>query len=389
MKTIRCSHLPRIFACPASAKAPEIPIGGGDAGGPADLGSAVHAVMADYITGDLPLQEYDLSTYQRRFSLAEIDDLRWLSWRAKRMWDELAEELKVVSVEHQMRWELPDGLAPGMGVIIQGTADLVLEVYAEEPVLAILDWKTGHVDRDYANQAMGYLWLAYRFVRDIRPGQRYPALGKIITAWVRSGEIDVRYVTADDMLKWELLLHQRLCGITYAPGECCEFCPLKRECSAKQQLVRATMNEMAPFAGNEPISPEKIVSLYPRSKLLEKALKNYKSLLREMVKESGSVSLGDGRELYLDDRSRDTIYYIQGMEAIAEAVGKTVPEVNADLQDIITVKKKGLLDYVAKPAPKKEKGKAREDLMEALGEADAVETLEYTQFATRKEKSNG
>lgn len=290
--TIHCSKLPRILKCPASLQAPDLSIIGPDDDS-ATLGSAAHNVAAQIVRG----QEWSVDTTAQSYGV-EARALAPLCFAARRIWEKYGPSLRVIAVEKRMSAEvLP-------GVILDGTADVLAEhVGADDPTLAVLDWKSGNAAGNHRDQLLGYAVLG-------RIEWSAAVKFTLIIGWLRDESIEVeqchRDFGPDDLLERlaKVVEDNRNGKAAFAPSyESCRFCPRQIDCPARTALVRQSVADLEVVSGGSALAtPADLARMYPRVKMLEKALKHYEATVRNAVAVAGKLPVGDGTFLTLAER---------------------------------------------------------------------------------------
>ena len=386
MQTIRASSLPRIMACPASLRAPAVALD--TSGDVADLGTAVHAVMADVIAGGMESIP-ELSFYAKRFDV-DLEDLEFLAWRGLSIWNTFKPLLASDSVTVERHMETP----LNAHYMLSGHLDVCAELAgANERTLVVIDWKTGFIERDYQAQLMAYALLADRVLADSNAGAV-----KIVTAWVRTGAWDVLDLGAKDILDFLL----RVLEVLSAPSEAfspsddhCVYCPRSHECPAQDALIQSAIHSLLPLEYAETstlTAREELGVLYEQAQSLKRALENYTEAVKASVRKDGPLPLPYGRVVTIQAQARDTIYFSPECVAVAapflEIDGADIPAfMDAVGNEAITIRKKNLLDAVAAVAPRGTKGAAIRETMTALLDAGCVMTKAFEKLEVVKESA--
>lgn len=373
MQELRCSALPRIMACPASSAAPAIRIVSDNDF--ARMGTAVHEVLGKVVAEGLTTLPDDVDAIADKYRIEELDELRSLSWFGLRAWQKIRAEARVLDVETQMSAEDAD-------LRLTGSPDALAE--GEDGALVVVDFKSGYVERDHRHQVMGYLFLASL----CHAHDRFTG----IVIWIRQGELETFTATRDELAAWYEELKTAAAGDAYSPGDHCTYCPLAHECEARTNLVQTTGSDLVAFenGGWEP-TPEAIGLLYPRMKLLEGAIENYKSILKDTIKKNGPVPTGDGRALTYPVQHRDNLYLdrigtvlveefdCSDMAGLVEKMGP----------DAVKITKRAIEEIAAAGAPKGGIGKAKAAIIEKLRDAGAIVEKSFPKLTLKKELTNG
>ena len=377
---IRCSALPRVFACPASLAKPDVLIDGDS--DPARLGRAVHAAIASWIgTGGTDADAVDAACDECGVDLAGRDDAHWLARNAWRFWASIAPHCAPPQLEFAVE-------AEGPNFRLTGTADLV--TFRDDGDLVVYDWKSGRLEPDMLNQLKGYAWAA---IQAIRPDD-LPERFHLAVVWLRDNTRDMREFTLADIRQWATGLSEKVKD--YQAGNAaytddvswCHYCPLAATCEGRAALLQGAAAMFPAVADSKEIAPltaEDIVRLTPQAAALEKALQAFKDARKaKLIELGGSVDCGDGSEIALVEAKRDTVRFAEAVPVLMEALALSHDETITLIADAVTVQKKALEDAVCKDAPRGQKSKAKAALMAMLREAGAIRTATFDSVRVRK-----
>lgn len=351
---VRCSSLPRYFACASSAGEAEAFINGSS--DESDLGDAAHEALGCVVLNVDP----DLVDIAKRQGV-DHDELERLVAYGRKAWRELAKYFPAPKVEER----LESDYAPG-------TADIL---HADGVTLVVGDWKSGRIRRNHTEQMAGYASAALE-----KFGA--PESGEVTSCviWLRDLEAEVVVWTVAELEQWRARYdaQQARIGKEYAPGEHCGFCPLRLECRAHQNYLTtsATALMTAPPAT---VTPQLLASLYPQSRALKKALDSYEAALKEQLEQHGSLAIGDGTVISLGEGTRSEID-AKAAWPILEDEGLSRDDING----LLSVGKGALEEIIGSRAPKGTKGKRQAAVMDRLRTAGAVLTKSFTKFETKK-----
>jgi uncharacterized protein DUF2800 len=225
-------------------------------------------------------------------------ELERLVSAGKRIWAELDPALEEATPEYRIE-----------GVIWAGTPD-VIALSGGVPV--IIDWKSGRKESDFLPQLFAY---AYEVLNKLYPTATH---AQCVLGWLQTGYYDVVTVSREELSAFAERFQERAAAGGYAPGEHCGFCPCQLGCDAQ---VAATHDAATALARDcvviGELTPDLLATLYERSKLLEKALENYTSMLRAAAAR-GPLPLPDGGSIVLEEYSRDSIATGVAQKALLE-----------------------------------------------------------------------
>jgi hypothetical protein len=227
MITVRCSSLPRLTACAASATPPAIRIE--SPRGPASLGTAFHECMAGYIRDGSC--EPDNIAADHNIDSKELWKL--FGW-ARNLWrDVLAEHYP------NPRVEVPLAFGDEQ-LTLTGHTDLMSIVPRE---LRIIDYKSGWTDDDATEQLKGYGFLGIATEAAFAERDGLPCdieQVRVTKLQVREGRADTEVYTRDQLYAWWQWLKRHLADSeTFRPSPLCGRCPRAMECPGHLQQLRA------------------------------------------------------------------------------------------------------------------------------------------------------
>ena len=356
---IRCSALPRIAVCPASLAAPDVVIDPDSEN--AAVGNAVHAALADYSpTGTLRL-DYYADTYQ-----VEVSQVAPLFYIAKRRLDDLLE------VVGDVRTEQPIEAYMGDGITLTGHPDLVAQAVDGESTV-ILDYKTGNGYCDPWDQLRGYAAILDASRDELRTYT-------LILFWVRENVAETIEIDSAGLYEWwdALPIHDDKPKL-YRPGEACKYCPLQYTCAARATMVQSAATCLVALPDGALATPAYLASIKPQADAVKKALAQYDAMLKEAVREAGTLAIDENTELHIVETTREDI--VLNDDSVG-AIGLAMSD--NELWSVLKVQKKAMLDAVAENAPRGQKGKAKVALMDELRELNSVVSSTVERLATRR-----
>lgn len=353
----RASSVPRLFACPSSALPAEYPIEGD-----ADLarvGTAVHVGIHEYLDRGAPITEGVVHEIASRFDV-DADEVGRLMWAFRAAWKDLSQHFAHTSSEMRVESDL-----------VGGTIDFA---HFDGMTAAIGDWKSGYMQKDYQYQLASYAYA-------MRAQHGMPSSGYITTVvvWLRHRSYDTKRLddAALDTFARRLRDKESRIGLEYNPGEHCGYCPRQAECPARREYVRNAAS-LVPSASTE-MTPETLGALYPKAKMLRRALDEYDTMLRSALTR-GPVPTPEGR-LQFHTVSREHIHAHRAWPVL-QACGFS----DDGLAQCISMSKGAVMDVAGELAPPRQKGKFRAVVMDKLRDCGAVEEKIYKQI---EEVKNG
>jgi hypothetical protein len=361
----RASALPRELACPASHVEPDetlaIPLV--DGGEDADLGSAVHEVLALWIAnGRMEEKIHEASQHWG----VDSEDVAKLSWTGWRLWQSLERFFPSPTAEVGMG---PEHACAS--VVFTGHIDLV-SIDAGVRQLRLLDWKTGYLDTDFTSQLKAYGWLALR---------RWPHLESVYacTVRIRAGEIDGNLWSREELDLWAAESAARLANPGYSPGSHCRYCPRRLGCPAIASYLRQaawSLLSTEEFGGawseTGITSPQTMADMLDHIKSLEAVMENVKSAIKDAVAAaSGRLETDDGRELVLSRQERRKIAATPASHKILTTIGGMTED---EWYQVLTVGKTKTKEIVKSHAPRGSKGTAAKEVIDALSESGQLST---------------
>lgn len=358
MIKIRCSSLPRFFECASSELESAAPYDPNTE--PAELGTAVHKGLGHFIReGTNP----DLTELAGEYD-QDLDEVRMLYFNGRKAWKAIKAQLPDPLVEQRVESRL-----------IHGTADVI---FWNGEVLIIVDWKSGYVQSNYHNQLAGY---AHGAVATF--GMPTSRKVVIVTVWLRQGEVDTAHLDAEDLEKWEARYEAQIAciGRQYSPSDdSCIGCKRQLNCQAREEFIRSAALSLAPYENDQLAVPrETLGALYPKAKILERALDSYKTALRMTIQIDGPLIVGETKQLELREYTKILLDPRKSWP-VMKAFGLLAHEINA----VLRLSRDKLMKIVAGKAPPQAKGQAKDDCLAALKEADAVTEIRYTKLAPVK-----
>lgn len=323
----------------------------------ARLGDAVHdSLPARIIDGDVNLTEIADRHSVKVADLAPLHTFGLKTWR-----DVLRAQMPDPKAEVSLKSDL-----------ISGHVDLL---HHDGDSAVITDWKSGWLRRHKHFQMASYAHGA-------RAEFGMPKSGQITTVlvWLRYGEIDVaNYDDARlDQFAEAMKAQLKEIGRHYAAGEWCAYCPRRLECDTRHAYVQSAARSLSPLNKAE-LTPEKLVALWPQSRMLKKAIEEYESVLREQLSH-GDLSGPDGISLCLAEIKKHAIDPRKAWSVLMWECGFT----QDDMARVLTVNKSAVETIAMEKAEHGMKGKAKVQTIDALKEAGAVTISSYRKIEVKR-----
>lgn len=364
---IRCSSLPRIMSCPASAW---LEADFGLTGPEAQLGTAVHAAIAQHIMG----QGTDL--FEDRWGLApeKMDDFRYLLGTGIKFWAELSKGI----TDHKVEVKQEHGI--GEDTILSGTADVEAIKGDGSPV--ILDWKSGYPDAsDYTAQMRGYCWLSLQFRQDAQK-----ATAALV--WLRSREVVVREWGRQELEDWakSVVARVTLGKSEFCPGDQCRYCPVNSRCQARASMAVAAATDLLAMGDKVTLTPVMLAAGWEKVKMVKAACDRYESALKLAVHMCPEgLPMPDGRILAFEKKSKDELHLNKDTYELCKAQGI---DPLVDLVDSLKLSKTVLMERIRAKAPRGLKGKVADEFIEKVRATGAIRTNTYEQMITKGVKTD-
>ncbi len=363
MISIRCSALPRIAQCPASANPPAVKIDPPSEAGV--MGTATH----EFCAGMVANKPLDVAALAVKHDV-DPDELAKLCGLSRGAWRTLAEHFPHPTPEHSMTFIDADA-----GVTLTGTAD-VASVNGVE--VAILDWKSGWADREHSDQVRGYAWLVMQERPEIDTARTH-------VLNLRRGVVDHHVYTRAELAAWweALILDLKLTPDTYRPSpDACGFCPRSHECPARTVMLRHALQVIEKVGGG--VDEPMVFGGVEMSQALEfaKAAESFAELVRSIVRtqviaSGGTMPIDDDYEFFMDLGQKREINFAAGEDVLVAYAGEK-------WREAVTIGNGKIEKIVGEYAPKGQKGKMVKAMWAALDSADAIEVKPTSTLRVRK-----
>ncbi len=370
MLRIRASSLPLIAACPASAIEPAVKVV--RSGPEARMGTAVHAVLAEWIRSGVDHEAIGRAAAAQGFDDGgDIEEITSLCWSAWGMWTrELGQWFPDPQVEDE--W---GPLIVG-DVVLTGHTDVwdVVSLTPDDPTpeeFRLIDWKTSRIEPDYASQVKGYCLLGME--------EMHVDKSRACVVYVRAG-VAVWYTwTRDELRAWFAEVAAKAGSEIYSPdSSTCRYCQRIWECSYGTQLMRSSANVMTELEGlptdmdmPADVRGSFLANLNAAAKLIEDRAAEVRDWIKAAVAASPdqSIPMVDGRQLTLKQTERRSI---DNVPVARQILSETLtPEA---IVRTLKMSKTAVEKEVMAAAPYRQKGKMKDAVIEALDTANCLKT---------------
>lgn len=353
-KTIRCSALPRIAQCPASATEPLVNIRS-LAGEEARLGTASHAAISAWLQPDADYWSVDDIASEHH---VDKNDIWPLLRSAQEAWKSLPSE----GGERYLERPLSGPFGPHY---LTGRPDIYVvnpPALDDTTTAIVVDWKTGRDDFPVWDQLKGYALLICQEHTQVE--QVYAAVVRL-----RDQTIDGRWFSPSELFRWSRELVQRLHHNEYHPGAHCQYCPRAHECPARDQYyqsaVRVIDGEIV-SRGHLPRG-EELQELYRRVKAVEELCEQIREWIKTETEIAGDrLGAGDGFEFQVSDTTRREIVTERAWDYLVSNLGM------ARLLNCVKISKSELEKQIMAAYDRGQKKQAKDLILDDLAAKGAI-----------------
>lgn len=398
MTQLRCSSMDKLFACPPSVFGGNGMVAVSSQGQPALVGKVIHDLLADAIEGvDTPVasacNRHGLIADDERASVFQLSEY------GGHVWQDLSRYFPDPKVECQVESKPMD--SPIGQVQLNGTVDALSPVGASNGVF--LDWKTGWLDSGYVHQGFSYATCLWQMLGEPEEG--------VITGcfvFLRHRYYRVVKYRASDIRDWLNDLTRNVLARAhrqeFSPGAHCNYCSYYTTCKARRRVaegmidtlllgqthadnqsyqdwldgVKASIEHMTEGTVDE--AAEAVATLYERTKMLDRAVTDLKTMLRSNVEQHGPLPLGDGTELAMEEQERRELDTVPALRELRRHMSDT------QIAEGTKLSLPKLLDAFSKQHHKGRRSDAKYALSKALEDAGVIEIKRITKMAVRQSK---
>ena len=373
--TIRCSGLPLAFACPGSARAPQVRIDTTDSS--ATTGTAVHELLRHVVSGRIPWERIPAMAAELHVSQ---DELTLLARHGLELWQQVRDSFPGARTEVPMAYN-------GPGYRLTGHADIVSVTGGESGIVVrVADWKSGRVDSDASAQIKGYALLAWRAATEHAEAHGYPCPREATATALYLRDISAENHTLNEvsLAAFADSIQDRIVDWngTYRPGDHCGLCPRWHECEARlsyDRAIVATWTNGVDVDYLEELTAARKLELYEQSGVVAKLADSYRAALKREILRSGPID--DGKHhLAVVTEPRSALDPLASWPVLEEQ-GFT----DADFAQVIDIGKTAVNKLVAERAGRGNGARAIRELEARLREAGAMR--DYTIQKLQKSRS--
>lgn len=358
---IRCSALPRLFKCPASKAEPAIEVQSSDPA--ARMGTAVHEVMAKMVQRSVlsvDVEYCKLVGDKYGFTDDQQTELQMLAHCGAKTARPILEMLTGWKAEKDLEISWRDFTLTGHPDMIGESVD----------GWVIIDWKTGRdIGQNYWDQLKGYAVLN---AADHGAMDDLPV--KLVIVWCREQQYEVRDFTPDDHLPFlDRINYAIVRSNAYSTGSQCAFCPLQTTCPARMDALGDAMAALEPTKRVE-LSPAQLGDLWERAGLVSRAVEQYKAMVKQVIEAQGSITCSDGSVLSFRESERDKLRPDVTIHELTKYYGVNTDDTLMRFLDALSISKSEMATIISKHAPRGEKGKRVDEILEAIKSKGGIET---------------
>ena len=354
---LRASDAPGAIVCPGSVHPPPDRLLIDSVNEAALTGTVTHEILRQYINNGQVPENWRQICRSYGIEKEGTGEVIALVYAGVAFWEKYKDKVPNPQTEIEYVVEL----ANRPGVTLSGHKD-VGSVQGNHAIT--FDWKTTRLDLDYTAQLQFYAWLDMLYHPEVEIATTGVIFLRdrtnVIDVWTRDVIEDFgrRYET--EVIDWD--------GRTYTPGGHCGYCRRFSNCEAPPEMIRATIAGLETHVTNDALIPfPDPIAMYERVNAVAGLCEKFKKHMKATILAAGGEITGpDGRRMVLQSENRDEIDPLLGWPIMSRELD------NAELADVIKVRKGAFLDAVASKAPRGEKGKKKKEVLDDLKDAGAM-----------------
>lgn len=248
-------------------------------------------------------------------------------------------------------------------------------------IARILDFKTGRLDSNYSEQALGYCALVLLTYAEL-----IEATCSVL--WVRDQEIEHYTMRRAELPAWLERLQSEVVewsGV-YRPGNHCDHCPRRYVCPARNAMMRADLailldtdvEQLGAESSLATAEPDRVLEVTERLARFEKMNTRWREVVRAHVEKHGDI-VGTAHRLTLQESEKRHLDVINTFPVL-EAAGFDAE----DFAQVIEISARKAEQVVAKRAEKRKGAAAVRELQAQLEAAGAIQTSTITSLVVRR-----
>ena len=259
-----------------------------------------------------------LAAHRQRFPPADVrewyhlpvameKDLVRLSDKGFWFWNQFfKQKMPLFQVEVTGHADLPGGWQ------LSGTMDVV-HVAPDKKSAIILDWKTGRLEADHAQQMAGYAYLVWFLL-----GTPLTFTCKTATVYLRTLHWQTHHFTSEFLQNWRLdLVKNHLERQTFALGDHCRLCECHDSCPARSEATRSVLRDFD-LENRDLNDPATLDGLMSRAKIAARAVEDAESFVRRHLQEKGPIILSDEKGWQMATQERNSIDPVKGWDLLSQ-----------------------------------------------------------------------
>lgn len=206
------------------------------------------------------------------------------------------------------------------GHTTKGTADLIDATAGGETML-VADYKMGMTGDEHPAQLRAYALAALDYY-----GPPKSKMVTLVEIHLMQKNYIVSVVTLDQLEQFRAKLQQQhaLAGKQFSAGPWCKFCPRRIDCPTRDNYIRAAGRAIDKATQSQDVTRETLGRLWDRSKVLERALAEYRKAVRIEVEKAGPIALGDGRQVTIETEEQ---MYFPDVASVVGSLGLSINSV--------------------------------------------------------------
>jgi len=360
---VRSSSMPMLMVCTNSIMNPDGILPVENETETSLLGTIIHSLCQSIVdTGS-----FDLMSYKDRLNQEDFDRASMCVSNFMTAWRQASLYMKTPQTEVEFEVELAH-------VIVTGHID---NLQLDPARAFILDYKTGRMHEDHYHQMAAYAYGAWD------KAGRPPIFNVFVTTiYLEDNSIQNYEWDVAGLLAWEREVSVQVLQLRYTAGRKCAFCPLQGGCPAYRSWGAGAVGIFSdditvPAKTWEEMTPEERGDLVDKMYVIKKAIDRANLGLRNLVKSTGAVDVGDGKEYVLVEEEQKQVNSRIALPILTTYLGKEVVTNNTQLS------LDAVLGAYSQRAARGQKTAARKELFEILEKAGAITRVKQTKMWRR------